>query len=278
MKRVFSIVFLVLLGVLLVACNNNTDEFDFERGYIVVGLEADYPPFNWMETEANDYNHPIHGTNNFVAGYDVDVAIAIAAELNLELRIVALDWLALIPALQSNEIDLIIAGMSPTDERKQQINFTDGYFTVRHVVVVHKDNALANATELSDLEGTKGVGQIGTVYANIVDFTAERFGAIALPVMDTTTLITNALQNGEADFTVVEKPVAQSMIAASQNLRIVLESSENIFELSDADRLLSIGFRKTNPNLGDHVNTALSNITNAMRDEWMNLAIVRSGE
>ena len=80
-------------------------------------MEADYPPFNWAETSSNDYNHPLHGQRNmFVAGYDVEMARLIAEELGMELQIKMIAWEALIPALQAGEIDLIIAGMTPTAE------------------------------------------------------------------------------------------------------------------------------------------------------------------
>lgn len=277
MRKIFVLFFVLLLGLVLTACNNNT-EFDFDKGILTVGLEADYPPFNWLETEANDYNYPIYGTNNFVAGYDVDMAIKVADELDLELRIVALTWESLIPALQSGDIDLIIAGMSPRPDRLEQINFTDAYYTVQHVVVVRADSEFANATELDDLAGANGVGQVGTVYADLVDYVVDNHGAKALPVMDTIPQITNAILTGVADFTVVERPVALGMANANNQLKIVLDTNENIFNVSDEDRLLSIGFRKIDTTLGELVNEVLAGITTQTREQWMANAIERSGE
>lgn len=278
MKRTFSLLVVLLLALTLAACSNDAS-FDFDRGYIVVGMEADYPPFNWLETESNDYNHPIHGTNDFVAGYDVDIAISIAEELDLELRIVALAWEALIPALQTGTIDIIVAGMSPRPDRLEQINFTNDYYTVRHVVVVRSDSNLANVTELAGLEGAVGVGQIGTIYADLVDYVVDNHGATALPVMDTVPQIVTALTTTDpvADFTVVEKPVALGIISANPNLTIILDVPENIFNVSDEDRLISVGVRKSDNELRDLINDALATITQRQRDLFMELAIERSG-
>lgn len=278
MKRTFSLLVVLLLALTLAACSNDAS-FDFDRGYIVVGMEADYPPFNWLETESNDYNHPIHGTNDFVAGYDVDIAISIAEELDLELRIVALAWEALIPALQTGTIDIIVAGMSPRPDRLEQINFTNDYYTVRHVVVVRADDVkLANATELAHLEGAVGVGQIGTIYADLVDYIVDNHGATALPVMDTVPQIVTAITSEVADFTVVEKPVAESIVRTNDNFTIILESSEtnNIYEVSAEDRELSIGLRKVDSELLNLINNALKNATQAMRDAWMDEALTLS--
>src|SRR5690554_309331 len=106
MKKVFSGFILLVLTIVLVACGNTTSD-----NVLRVGMEVDYPPFNWAETTANEYNHPVHGQpGTFVAGYDVDMAKKIAKELDMELEIRMIEWNSLIPALQSGQIDLIIAG------------------------------------------------------------------------------------------------------------------------------------------------------------------------
>src|SRR5690554_3842313 len=105
MKKIFSIITVIVLAITLVACDTGSTE-----GTLVVGLEADYPPFNWMETSETDTNHPIDGMPGYYAdGYDVQIAKHIASELNMELVIKMIEWGALIPALETNQIDLIIA-------------------------------------------------------------------------------------------------------------------------------------------------------------------------
>lgn len=274
MKKLLSLLVVALLATTLVACNKE-QEFNFEQEYITVGLEADYPPFNWLETTANNYNHPLVG-GDFVAGYDVEVAKFIANELGLELRIKAIKWESLVASLQNNDIDMIIAGMSPTAERKLTINFTDIYYLSNHVVVVSSDSPLVNATSLEDLKGYKGIGQIGTIYADLVNYVAENYGAIEQPVMDSVPLIATAIKAGTTDFTIVEKPVALGLVEGNDDFRIILDVTENIFEVSDEDREIAIGVRKIDDKLRDLINVALAKITETQRETWMEQAVSRA--
>ena len=83
MRKIFSIIVMALLAITLVACGGNNNDSQV----LVVGLEADYPPFNWQENESNDYNYPITGqVNMYAAGYDVEMAKLIAEELGMEVE------------------------------------------------------------------------------------------------------------------------------------------------------------------------------------------------
>lgn len=275
MRKVLGLLVIAFTAIVLVGCAKQK-EFDFDKGYITVGLEADYLPFNWPETEANDYNHPLVG-GGFVAGYDVDMAKLIAKSLNLELRIKKISWDSLTPALNLGDIDLIIAGMSPTEERKEVIDFTNSYYTSNHVVVVSKTGNYTGLTSLDDLNGAKGQGQKGTIYATLVDYVKDNHGSTSLPVANTVPLIANTIKYGAADFTVVEKPVAMGLIAAFPNdLQIELDVEENIFNVSDEDREIAIGIRKVDTILKEKINTALAGISTLQRDQIMNQAVIRS--
>lgn len=277
MKKILSFLVVIVLTITLVACAKE-QEFDFDRGYIVVGLEADYEPFNWLETTANDYNMPLEGQKDgFVAGYDVEVAKFIGEQLDLEVRFKQIEWSSLIPALRSGEIDLIIAGMSPTENRKRTIQFSNYYYMSNHVVVLESDNEYANATSLDDLNGAKGIGQAGTTYEEIIKFLGENHGVNVISSRDDIPQIVQAITGGVADFTVVERPVAESIVKINSNFKIILESSEenNIYEVSAEDRELSIGLRKIDARLTQLVNDALNEATQEMRDTWMSEALER---
>ena len=273
MRRIFSILVLVLLGVILVACNNTTND-----NVLIVGMEADYPPFNWAETSSNDYNHPLHGQRKtFVTGYDVEMARLIAAELGMELQIRMIEWDALIPALQSGQIDLIIAGMTPTAERRLEIDFTSAYYEVENVVVAKSDSNLVGMTSLEALSGKVGVGQKDTVYADLIDFVAENFGSTVLgnTTLDTTPAVGNAVISGQADFTILERPVALGLIQANPELEIVFDPTDNVFELTDDDLILSIGVKMGREEFLSNVNEALATISAETRVELMLDAINR---
>ena len=98
------------------------------EGVLRVGMEANYAPFNWSQTSDADGAVPISNSDGeYANGYDVQIAKRLADSLGLELEIVKLEWDGLPPALESGMIDVIIAGMSPTPERLQQMDFSNSY-------------------------------------------------------------------------------------------------------------------------------------------------------
>ncbi len=103
-----------------------------------VGMEAGYAPFNWSQQTDENNALPIQGQNSYAGGYDVQIAKKVADGLGKKLVIVQTKWDGLAPALQSGKIDAIIAGMSPTAERRKEIDFTDPYYESQLVVVVQK--------------------------------------------------------------------------------------------------------------------------------------------
>ena len=155
MKRILAV--LIAAVMLLSAASALAEPFR-------VGMECAYAPFNWQQTEADENSVPIDGGVGYAGGYDVEIARRIADGLGRELVIVKLEWDGLIPALQSNMIDAVIAGMSPTAERKMTVSFSDSYYTSNLVVVVRKDGAYADATRLSDFAGAKITGQLNTFH------------------------------------------------------------------------------------------------------------------
>ena len=88
-----------------------------------VGLECGYPPFNWTQIDDSNGGIKIDGGQEYAGGYDVEIAKRIAEGLGRKLVIVKTEWDGLVPALTSGKIDAIIAGMSPTAERKETIDF-----------------------------------------------------------------------------------------------------------------------------------------------------------
>ena len=102
-------------------------------------MECAYDPFNWTQTTPANGAVPIKGSSNTYAnGYDVQIAKYIAAELGMNLEIVANEWDSLIPAVQSGAVDGIIAGMSPTEERMQEVDFTHCYYRSNLVIIYKK--------------------------------------------------------------------------------------------------------------------------------------------
>lgn len=241
------------------------------KGDLVVGMEANYAPYNW--SQPNDANGAvkIDGSAGFAGGYDVAVAKALAAHLGRNLVIKQIAWEGLIPAVQNGGIDLIIAGMSVTPERAESVDFSEPYYDSRFVMLVAKGGKYASATKLSDFTGAKIVGQKSTNYDAVIP---QIPGVLHQTPLGTVPLIINAIQNGVVDGTVVEKPVGISVTAANPSLAMVEFTPENGFQEQEGiQTALNIALEKGNKELLDEVNAFLATLTNAQRDALMEEAV-----
>ena len=111
-------------------------------GTLKVAMECAYAPFNWTDMDTPSIGAvPISGEgkeNMYANGYDVQIAQYIANKLGMKLEIYAIEWDGLIPALDSGAVDAIVAGMSPTAEREEQVDFTDVYYSSNLVIIYKK--------------------------------------------------------------------------------------------------------------------------------------------
>lgn len=272
MKRILSLLVILLAVICLTGCgggsSSNTKKF-------VVGMECGYAPFNWTETVKTDTNVPISNLGNgaYAEGYDVQVAKIIAEELGLELEIKALAWDALIQNLNTGAIDMIIAGMSPTAERLETIDFTASYYESTHVLLVKKDSQYASAATLAEFAGAKVIGQTGTIYADLVPQVVAA-GAVAGNNLSTVPLIVQAILNDTVDATIVEEPVAKGICSQHSNLTYVVLTDG--FEVAEEDKIVSIGVRK-NYELTSQINDVLKNVlTESVRVQLMEQAIAKA--
>ena len=129
---------------------------------LVVGMECNYAPFNWTQVEDSDTAVSLGGAG-FADGYDVVMASYLAEKLGMELEIKKIEWTGLEPAVSSGEIDAIIAGMTATDERRENADFTSPYYESEMVCIVRADDPLASATSLADFTGKRVLGQLNTL-------------------------------------------------------------------------------------------------------------------
>ena len=125
------------LGEALVLSSSNTNT---SNGTLKIAMECNYAPFNWSQTTDVNGAVKIQGSSLYANGYDVQIAKYIAAELGMALEIYAVEWDSLIPGLQAGTYDGIIAGMSPTAEREEQVDFTDCYYNSNLVIIYKKAN------------------------------------------------------------------------------------------------------------------------------------------
>lgn len=219
--------------------------------YLRVGMEAAYAPFNWTQDNSSNGAVPIEGTKQYANGYDVQTAKKIAKTLGKKPLIVKTKWEGLVPALTSGKIDLIIAGMSPTKERKKEIAFSNSYYTSEPVLVVRKDSKYAKAKNLNDFSGAKVTSQQGVYLYNLINQIPKVSRQTA---MGDFSQMRQALASNVIDAYVSERPEALSSTKANSNFKMV--SLKNGFKVSKSDVTIAVGMRKGDPRI-EQVNAAL---------------------
>ena len=230
--------------------------------YLRVGMEAAYAPFNWTQNDNSNGAVKIEGTNQYANGYDVQIAKKIASALNKKVLVVKTKWEGLVPALTSGKIDMIIAGMSPTEERKKEIAFSDAYYISEPTLVVNSKGKYANATKLSDFKGAKVTAQQG-VY--LYDLISQINGVQKEVAMGDFTQLRQAVESGIIDAYVSERPDALSAQNANPNLKMI--TLKDGFNTSESDTNIAVGLRKNDPII-TKVNKVLDGIS---KTEQINL-------
>lgn len=277
MKKLTTLILCLMLAcstLLFTACGGAEGEKDFanvqEKGVLVVGMECAYAPYNWA-TPTESQTTATVSNGSFADGYDVQIAKLIAEDLGVTLEIKAIEWDGLIPALESGEIDLIIAGMSPTEERKLSIDFSNTYFDSNLVMVVMADGEYAGAESIQDFSGAKITGQLNTFHYNVID---QINGVDKQTALADFAALMQSLNSGAIDGYVCERPGAISAVASNPQFAYVEFSPENGFECDPAESSISVGLRKGST-LTTKVNETIAKLTLAQKNEMMDDAIAR---
>ena len=236
-----------------------------------VGMECNYAPFNWTTTTQTDMTVQISGVD-YADGYDVQIARKLADDLGMELQIVKLDWDSLILSLQKDQIDAVIAGMTATEERMKQVDFTTPYYVSEEVIIVRKDSDLANIKNVQELSGKKVQGQMNTIYDDIID---QIDGVQHMPAAETFPASIQALQAGGVDAVTSELPVAIGVVAANPDLTYIRFEAGKGFTDENGDATVSIAVSKDKPELLAKLQTALDKISEDDRNAMMQAAVER---
>ena len=234
-----------------------------------VGMECNYPPFNWTQTDPSDKTVPI-ASGGYAGGYDVEIAKAIATALGKKLVIVKTEWDGLIPAVTSGKIDAVIAGMSPTAERKASVDFTNNYYTSELVIVVKKDSKYASATSLADFAGAKITAQLNTFHYTVIP---QIPNVKQQNAMETFPAMIVALESGKIDGYISERPGAVSAQESNPNLTFVEFAEGKGFQTSPDDVAIAVAVAKGKSDLATKINQVLAGISEQKRQDLMNQAV-----
>ncbi|MEW8974323.1 MAG: transporter substrate-binding domain-containing protein [Tissierellaceae bacterium] len=278
-KRLFMLVMIfVLVPMVLVGCGGGDAKVDGGEvqggtqgngnNTFKVGLEAGYAPFNWTQLDDSNGGVKIEDNAEYAGGYDVEIAKRIAEGLGKELVIVKTEWDGLLPALTSGTIDAIIAGMSPTEERLESIDFSDVYYTSDLVMVVRKGGKYESAKSIQDFSGAKITGQLNTFHYTVIE---QIDGVIKETAMSDFPAMRVALQSGIIDGYVSERPEGVSATSANDNFMMI--EFQDGFVTSPDDTAIAVGVKKGS-DLTEKINEILSTISEEERQEIMDEAIM----
>lgn len=267
MRKLLAAAAVAALALTGCASNGGNSE-PAEKETFVVGMECAYAPFNWKSSEATETSYEMD--SGYADGYDVRVAQHIADELGLELEIKAIAWDGLLPALEAEEIDAVIAGMTANEEREEGADFTEPYYDSEGMImIVRKDSEEAGYTDIQQFSGKNVVGQKGTNYDDVID-QIEGVNHVT-PKQQYGEMIV-ALQQGDVDGITAEMAVAEGVLAANPDLTVVKFADGKGFE---ADTTVSIALKEgtRDSDFFNSVQDALDKLDKETRLEWMSNAV-----
>ena len=273
MKKILSLILVLSLALSVAAfaaCGKNEGESNNGSRVLKVAMECAYAPYNWSQSDDSNGAVPISGSTEYANGYDVMIAKKICEANGWDLEIVRLDWDSLIPAVQSGQVDAVIAGQSMTAERAKQVDFAGPYLYATIVCLTKKGSGLENAKGISDLAGHSCTSQLSTIwYDNCLPQIKDadiRSGRESAPPMLT------ALETGEVDFVCCDMPTAQGALKAYPDFVLLdFAGSGDDFTVSEEEINIGISVQKGNTELFDAINKVLEPMSrddfNAIMDQ-----------
>ena len=261
MKKIIALTMALAMAALVFGCASTPKATTgVEDGVLTVAMECAYAPYNWTQADDSNGAVPIKDSNEFANGYDVMMAKKLADANGWKLEVVRLDWDSLIPAVQTGQIDAVIAGQSMTPERMEQVDFAGPYLYATIVCLTLKTSSFASAKGISDLSGGTCTSQLGTIWYDTC--LPQITDAKIQPAAETAPAMLMALETGTVDFVCTDMPTAQGAIAAYPDMVLLdFAGSGNDFTVADSDVNIGISVKKGNTTLKDALDNVLSTMT-----------------
>jgi polar amino acid transport system substrate-binding protein len=241
--KVASVVLVGAMGLAFAGCSkgeakssesSGSEKFTVEEGKLVMATNAFFPPYEYYEGDK-------------IVGIDAEIAAAVAEKLGLTLEIQDVEFDSIITGVQANKYDLGCAGMTVTEDRLQNVNFSTPYAKGIQVIIVKEGSPITDVNTLTEGNYSVGVqqGTTGDIYISEEVEKVERFNKGADAVL--------ALTNGQVDAVVIDNEPAKAFVAANAGLKIL--------EAPYADEDYAMCFNKENTVLMNKVNEALKALT-----------------
>ena len=232
MKKISAIILSLVLVMSLAACGGARTG-TAQEGVLVMATNAEFPPYEYHD-------------GNAIVGIDAEIAAAIAEKMGCELQIEDIAFDSIIPEVSSGKADMGMAGMTVTEERMENVDFSVTYAVARQVVIVAEGSGI---TSLADLEGkTIGVqqGTTGDIYAT------DEFGDESIERYNKGMEAVQALSQGKIDAVIIDNEPAKVFVTENQGLVILDEAY--------ADEEYAIAVKKGNTALLEQINKALEEL------------------
>ncbi|WP_082882578.1 transporter substrate-binding domain-containing protein [Paenibacillus swuensis] len=207
MKKWMSITLVsILAAAMLSACGSDKNEGNNAGGaageekVLIMGTSADYPPYEDIDVATNE-----------IVGFDVDIANYIGDKLGYKIEVQNLDFDGLLAAMSSDKVDFVMAGMTPTPERKKNAEFTDIYFDAKNTIVTKKGSGFKS---LEELAGKK----VGVQLGSIQESAATDAGNLEVVPLGKIPEIIQEIKSGRLDAAIIEDTVATGYVAANDDL------------------------------------------------------------
>ncbi|GAB6168361.1 ABC transporter substrate-binding protein [Clostridium carnis] len=253
LKKIIGVTLIGVMSLGLIGCggkkegssaSNSKDALATikSNGKIVLGLSADYAPYEF---------HIKKDGKDEIVGFDVEIAKEIAKDLGVELEIKDMEFDSLITSLPAGKIDMIISGMSPTEERRQAVDFSDIYYTAQHGIVI-KGEDKDKYKSFEALKGKKIGAQMGSIQA---DLAAKLIPDAQMQLLSNVNDLILELKSGKIDALVCELPVAEMVVKQNSELAISEE------KVKDEEGGSAVAIKKNSPELAEQINKTIKRIT-----------------
>lgn len=212
-KKYIKAGFVMLASLSLVACasgeqTDNSLKNVQEKGKLVVGLNPEYPPF--------EFRALVDGKDTIV-GADIELAKEIGKELGVEVEFSAMSFDNVLSSVQNGKVDLAISGISATEERAKVFDFSVPYYTSKNKLIINKANS-SKLTSLSTLETSKIGVQKGSIQEKIATDLLPNASKVSL---NSNGELINQLKSNKIDGIIFEEPIAKAYVAKNDDLMIV---------------------------------------------------------
>lgn len=215
-----------------------------DKGVLTLGTSANYPPY--------EFHKNIDGKDTII-GFDIEIAKEIAKELGVKLEITDMKFESLVASLQTGTVDMVIAGMNPTDERQKSVDFSNIYYTAEHgIIILNKDKD--KYINKDSLKGKTIGAQKGTIQETLAK---EQISEVKFKGLNTVSDLIMDMRVGNVDAVVCELPVAEYNVKKNNDLHVITDTG---FKVDENEKGSAIAMPKGSGDLVELVNKVIKRL------------------